>query len=336
MLRQLSFYAALATASVGSLTAHIHPNAGEWGFAGEFLYFYPSVDDTYFVLKTNDGEGLSGHWINNDFNFVPGFRIEGAYTLCGCEQEILISYARVSTNHSKTITGSGLSATAGSASVLDNSEAFSNYTGAAQSIEDTLYQRGEVLLEWKIWRCCPFDFYLLAGVQGAYLRLHENLYYTTPAGSTGGIETYKVEQRPRTWGLGPEFGVEFNQDIWDVRSCYCRGTLSVVGLATASVLACEVQPLFRAQDAFATSFQNINPQHTWKLVPSLQARLGLAYHTSICGFCTVWEVGYELTTYIRALGRPILQNSAHAESLSQLNYSNYDIQGLYASFGGSF
>lgn len=362
-MKRFGFLAALVTASVGSLTAHVHPCPGQWGFAGELLYFYPSMDDTYFVLKTNDGAGLSGHWINNDFNLVPGFRVEGAYTFCGCEHEVVLSYARVSNSHSKTISGTGLSATAGSPFLLGESalgtvtvapQPFTNFTGSARSVEDTLYQRGDALLEWKIWKGCPFDFYMLAGLQGAYLRLHENIYYT--ANRVGATPvTYKTEQRPRTWGLGPEFGIEFSQDIWDVRGCYCPGTLSVVGLATTSILACQAQPLFRAQNPFLGTQgffpeQSINPEHTWKLVPSLQARLGLSYQMTICGFSTCWEIGYEWTSYIRALSKVTIDGDGKtigtlidptdvvvgAAPMAHLEYVNYDIQGFYASIGGSF
>lgn len=100
----------------GWLSAYVPPCPGQWMLEADFLYLFPSVEDTYFVIKSpNMNPVPTGERINNDFDFHPGFRVGGAYAFCQGARSIHGAYTRLCVTEKKTVSGDFLWATLGTA-----------------------------------------------------------------------------------------------------------------------------------------------------------------------------------------------------------------------------
>ncbi len=76
MLRCFKFFSLFLMLSAGALFAR--PCPGGWEVDLEYLYLFPTVDDTYFVLDAPATAGFpNGTRENNDFGFHSGFRVGG-------------------------------------------------------------------------------------------------------------------------------------------------------------------------------------------------------------------------------------------------------------------
>ena len=330
MMKRLSILSALFVLYTGSMFAYLHPvvqYGQNWGFGAEFLYWLPSVDDTFFVITGANAAGNpQGKRENNDFRFRPGFRVEGVYSFA-CNREFHVRYARLSTKQNKTISGASLFATHASPVLLEDN--FEDFAGEAGSSLNVLYQNVEAIFVQQAWECCPFDLYLFAGVQYAYIRLNEHINYTSSAGPFA-----NVDDKSRTWGVGPQFGVEFYYPICQLSTCFCPGNLSLAALTSGSLLASKIDSK-SFQTLTGETIVDVNNDRTWRIVPTWNARLGLNYATCFSCFGAFLEVGYEFTTYLRALSR-IEFEDASAGGLTFDNYHNFDAHGLYVAVGFTF
>jgi len=326
MLKRLKFLSTLFVLAMGSLSAYIHPGPGAWEVHGEFLYLFPSVDDTYFVIDSPSAVGFpNGTRENNDFHFHPGFRVGGAFGLCGeCNEEIRVDYTRLRAQRDRTISGTNLFATRGRADFVS---LFDGYAGTASADNDLLYHRLDVVFAHESFQCCPFDLYFLAGLQWDYVRFREE--YTYASAEVLG----SVVQKSRTWGIGPEFGLEFDYDLCDFSSFCLPGNLSVRALTVGSLLASKTQQ--REQNSAPGVDLNVRDSYTWRIIPAWHARIGLNYITCFSCFNAAIEVGYEFNSYSRALSRTEFPDDV-ADGLSFNNYHNFDLQGLYVSLAVSF
>ncbi|MBI3900888.1 MAG: hypothetical protein HY324_01900 [Chlamydiia bacterium] len=313
---------------VGTLSASFHPSPGEWALEADFLYSLPSVDDTYFVLNasasTNSPDGKRE---NNDFNFHPGFRVGLACGLCDCHQELQLYYSRLGCKETKTVSGSFLWATIGSGEVFGGD--FNNYTGSASSDLSLLYQRLDAFFTQRAMCCCGMDLYLQGGLECAYMRLQEAIEYLIPATPRVG----SVNQKSRTWGIGPQLGIEFDYAICQV-SCCCPGALSFVAGASGSILASESYEKTLITNT-GVSPLNVSSDPTWRLIRAAHARLGLNYATCFSCWGASAEIGYEFNTYSRMLTRLSFPDDVF-DGQSFTNYYDFDVQGLYVAFNAAF
>ena len=319
----------------GSLFANFGPGfdgecsnscCSSWKIDAEFLYFLPTFDDTYFVLRSPVTTGFpNGERLNNDFDFRPGFRVGAAYEMCGCcDGELQAYYTRLSSNRTRTVTGSFLWATVGRAAFTSN---FENYTGSASSDLDFLYQRVDGLYSHRLWcnNCVRFEGSF--GLEYTHIRLTEQYEFIN-----GGVVGL-VDQRTKTCGIGPQFGFNFDYLICQT-SCWCPGALSVAACSSGSLIASRNQ-LYNRNTLTGVPILDVSDERTWRIIPALHARIGLNYAACFSCFGASIELGYEFTSYLRAISRSTFPDDV-GDSLCLTNYYNFDVQGLYVALNVSF
>lgn len=322
MLKKLSVLAVLGLASASSLSAFLHPAGGQWGVQAEFLYLLPTVEDTFYVTEGSATIlGSTATKRNNDFDFTPGFRVEGAYGLCD-NSELVVRYARLRATQSDSVSGF-------IGPVRDRFQA-SAALGSASSNLDLLYQNVEALYDMGIWNSCKFNLDLQAGLEYAYVRLNEQYRYDFAAG----FSTNNLYEK--TQGIGPQIGLAFNWDVYDV-SCGCMpGKLSFVSRTATSLLVSETE--FNQQALVGPTPQpfNVQDDSTWRIVPAFHARFGFNYETCFSCLNASLEIGYEFHSYVRAISRELFNSGIPTISNSWSNYNNFDANGLYVALGVGF
>lgn len=314
-------FSLLTILSVSSLFAY-SPLSGCWQFEADYLYLLPSVDDTYFVIDGTPGVGENpiGNRINNDFGFHSGFRVGGATAFCDCTRAFRGYYTRLRAVTNKTVTGEALFATVGHPSLGD----FDAFPGSASSHLDLLYQRWDGFLSQNVLCACNYNVNLLLGFEINYIRLFERYEFISTDGETAGEATYS--HKSRNWGIGPQFGFEYNYDL--CHFSFCRpGALSIVACSTVSVLATKSKIRADGTDDGILELDD-HDRHTWRLVPAWHARVGLNYETCFSCFNAALEIGYEFNTYARNVERVIYPDDT-ANGLAFTNYYNFDAHGLY-------
>ena len=170
------------------------------------------------------------------------------------------------------------------------------------------------------------DFSLLIGVEYSYLRLSENSIYD---GSVGEVTSQgSVFEKSRSAGFGPQVGFGLNYEFlqgWGD----CPGTFFFRASGSGSLLATYTKK--RANSFLdGVSVVNVQDDPTWRLVPALHARLGFDYETCVCGYDSIFGIGYEFNSYIRGLSRTLYSDDV-ADALISSNFYNFDVQGLYLS-----
>lgn len=352
MLKFLS--SALLTMVTGTLCAYIHPAPGGFAISADYLYLTPSVDDTYFVVKSPIITTYpNGERENNDFEFHSGYRLAGVYAFCGCEcpRELIVSYSHLNAAHVETIEtetrSERLWATVGDPIFL---ELFSGFQGSATSKVKAEYDRLDVLYSQQVYNCCDLDCRLLFGFECASLSFQEkytyltNTFFLAPSAATG-----KIHQKSKTWGFGPELGVAASYQLCEFTQCL-PGTLSITVASSGSVLAskCKTRAKDKVSGLFITGLEemiskdiingtllDVHDEQTWRVVPAFHARVGLNYDTCICSYDTSLEVGYEFSSYYRGAQRVVYLDDV-SRGMCTTNYYNFDVQGVYASFSLAF
>lgn len=313
----------------GTLLAYTHPCPGGWAVDAQFLYLLPSLDDTYFVTVSPTATTFpNGERENNDLGFQPGFRVGGVYSFCDCDWELFGYYTRLRATESVTITGDHLWATTGVGELVRD---FANFRGSASSEQEFFYQRADGMVEKKVYCCCGLDLYLQGGLEYAYLKAHENLQYNAPNLETPNFGN--VNRKSRTWGLGPQAGLEFDYDICQT-TCCLTGVLSLTGAVSGSLLASKSFDNVVNTTIVQGQLINVLDHDTWRVIPAWHARIGLNYETCFRCLNASVEVGYEFNSYVRGWSRTIYPERTSAHCFT--DYYNLDLQGLYVSTTVSF
>lgn len=332
MLKQTKFILLLLALCTGSLFAYPHPCPGSFTVEADYLYLFPTVDDTFFVVNSPATDVTSGTRVKNDFHFHSGFRVGGAYAFCDCERDFQVYYTRLFAKQSKTVRGPLLSASTSNGVLAVN---FAGYTGSASSNLGLLYQRVDGFVDQHLFCICGVNVYLQGGFEFAYLRLNERYTYRIDGVPTPGIQ----HERSKTWGIGPQFGFETDYNLCQFTSCL-PGTLSLVACSSGSLLVSKTERRSLLNNVTlagivpgATSF-NLHDNSTWRCIPAFHARVGLNYATCFSCFGASLEIGYEFNTYVRGLARLI--HPAVASNTSSTNYYNFDVQGLYVAADFTF
>ena len=200
------------------LSASTRPEPGEFGIKGEWIYFYPAIDDSYFVLQGTDGLPV-GEKSNNNFNYTSGYRVEGIYAFCNCLNDVRVRWTQLcKTSHEKTVIGT---ATAPLFSVaLPPSLVPAEYAGSAFSEVSTDFYSVEALIGQVFYDCAPFLFEAEAGVHYGHVKYSEFLAYVDNA--TPPDEAFLTFSD--TMNHGPELILDSDYALWN-SDCCCPGTL---------------------------------------------------------------------------------------------------------------
>jgi hypothetical protein len=319
------------TASNCIPTLYLQPCPDAWRFSADFLYFLPTVDDTYFVINSPivGTFTLFGTRSNNDFSFNPGFRVGAEYAFCKTRRDIQVFYTYLHAEQMKTISGGNMWATQGS---VEFSTPFSDYTGTASSNLKLLYQRLDFNVSQHIIDAHGFNLYVQPGLEYAYLRLQENYGY-----NADGLFPGTVYHQSRGWGVGPQLGLGFDSNLYSgfIRSnCSVTHAVAVSGLFSSSILTGQGQT-HELDIREGDTTNDLRDEQTWRTIPALHARAGLSYivHGSCMGASLY--IGYEFNTYIRGLAKMLFPSSASPSNITT-NYYNFDVQGLDISCALTF
>ena len=308
----------------------LQPCPDAWRLSADFLYFMPTVDDTYFAINSPivGDFTLLGTRSNNNFGFNPGFRVGAEYAFCQTRRDIQVFYTYLHAEQRKTISGDNLWATVGS---TEFSTPFSFYQGSASSKLKLLYQRLDFNVSQHIIDAHGFNFYVQPGLEYAYLRLQQSYRFEMP--SFPGT----VYQQSRGWGLGPQLGLGFDSNLYQGALCSKSSiahALTVSGLFSSSILT--GQERTRELDTREGDVTNdLRDELAWRIIPAMHARMGLAYLVHGCCMGASLSVGYEFNTYIRGLAKTIFPSTA-STSNAVTNYYNFDVQGLDISVAVTF
>jgi hypothetical protein len=298
-----------------------------WRFTGEFLYFLPTLDDTYFAFNPPiTSTHPVGERVNNDFGFNPGFRVGAEIACCKNKRELMAFYSYLNADQEEEIAGSHLWAAIGSPDVISN---FESYSGTASSNLHLLYQNGTLNISQEVLESHGAHLYLQPGIEYAYLRLREDYAYQT------GGDLAEINEKSRTWGVGPQLGLGIDYNFYQgALTCTSTQAFSITGLFAGSILMGR-EKTTNFQSLTGTTFIDIHDEHTWRTVSAMHARLGLNYLIRGSSYGVDLGVGYEFNTYLRALTRVFFPDNA-ADGLCSTNYYNFDLQGLYVSGAISF
>jgi hypothetical protein len=308
----------------------LQPCPDAWRFSADFLYFMPTVDDTYFAINSPivGDFTLLGTRSNNNFGFNPGFRVGAEYAFCQTRRDIQVFYTYLHAEQSETIFGDNLWATVGSTAF---STPFGPYSGSASSKLKLLYQRLDFNVSQHIIDAHGFNLYVQPGFEYAYLRLQQSYRFERP----DFLGT--VYQQSREWGIGPQLGLGFDANLYQGfldSKCSVSHAVTVSSLFSSSILT--GQGRTRELDTREGDVTNdLRDELAWRVIPAMHARVGLAYlvHGSCVGASL--SVGYEFNTYIRGLAKTTFPSTA-STSNCVTNYYNFDVQGLDISLAVTF
>ena len=302
------------------LSASTRPEPGKFGLKGEWIYFYPAIEDTYFVLQ-----GLSttagtppittnypqGETYNNLFNYTSGYRVEGIYAFCTGTNDIRFRWTQLcKTSSNKTVTGTStnpLFATAlppALAVFFEAGSTDSSYSGTASSHLSTNYYAAEGLIGQVFYDCYPFMFEAEAGVHYAHIKYREFLDYSdnaTPPDEATLLFTDTMN------GIGPELILDSDFALYS-SECYCPGTLYFTTSLRGALLASRSSANFLSEGQLSsaptlTTYYDVTDGKGWRVVPWGDIRLGLNYTSNFDCFAVSIEAGYEAGTYIKAVSK---------------------------------
>ena len=299
---------------------------------GELLFLKPTLDDTSFVIVSATApppappfSGPVGQRVSDDFGYEPAFRIGAGYQFAESGRSVELGYTRLAADASESVTGAHLWATRGSprfgASFLD-------YPGSAAAQIDVDYQRIDAHVS-QPWQLSDLGLALQFGFEWAQFRVGEEYTYANSAnGFTG-----RVSNASRSWGIGPDLGLALSYAI--CRACGIPGTFSLAGGAAIGVLFSETDT--RAGNSLLGSQTlSVRDDQTSRLLPAIHARVGLGYEVPVTTRVrATLGVGYQLDSYLRGLARSSFVDDV-ARGQSTTDYYDFDLQGVFVSFGVVF
>lgn len=324
---------------ITSFLAGSHPAPGQWSLTGQYLFVQPSVDDEYFVIESLPNQPsrgdinpiLIGNERINKFDFASAFRVGLEYASCDCDREFGVWYTNLDTNHRKRVAGEFLSPTFG---IEDFTTDMFEYEGRAASKISLDYKSLDLLVGQKIFRCCGLDFRVLCGLEFARLHFHKHIDYLPLLSE----ETYssRVNQRANTRGVGLKVGLDFDYALCENFFCF-PGCLNLNFFSTGSLLLGQCKARTNIVYEFEDTIYpyKIGLRKSNKVIPAFHIGAGLNY--GFCTNCFIVDigVGYEFNTYLNSL--LTMKNIAYyGGGLTDIQYSDFDMQGLYVSLSVQF
>ena len=297
-------------------SAPVTPETGAFSLNGEFVYLQPSFDDTYFVLKSSaPSTAPRGERESNDAGFSPGFRLGVAYEFPESQRRLTLDYLYLDVENKRTVSGVSLFATRGTP---DLTGGFENYSGTAKSDLDLSYQRVNAAF-LQPWSVSNLDIALRAGLEYAYFQVGQEILYDS--GALGA-----VNERSRTWGIGPELGVGLDYHILPDA---IPGDLSLNLLTSLAALVAQSDTHARnVVSGSPTPLLAVDDEDEMRLVPGLHARLGFSYGLDLSGLGAALSLGYQLDNYFSAL-KSVSYPDDVGDALATTEESDFSAQGLY-------
>lgn len=327
---------------VQSLIGYVDPDPGCFALQGEFLYFKPTIDQSYYAISSSNnffGENIfpDGDRFNNNSFFRPAFRIEGAYALCNGCNNLDFRFTYLNADNSDSVSGSFLFDTIGypGNGAQDPEDTF--YSGSADFEEQFRYYAGDATFSRIIFDCCPEYLSILFGLHYVYFKLDEDF---DSSGTRVENEVViaisnRLNRTCRFWGIGPELGLEYR---YLLPNCLCwrTGVLSLIGNTRGSLLCSHTKAHFQYNTVRTGPIGvNLNNDPLWRVIPTIDARVGLNYECAFHCLRTNIEIGYELIWYSDCVDTIVGYDVAFAGDSIDV-FSNLNMQGPYLAISVSF
>lgn len=326
------------------LQGYINSNPEDIGFFGEWIYFQPKFDNSYFVVDNNQlvpGEGTVGEETTRRKNFPQyqsGFRV-GAYYGFNCGRtDLILRYTQLTEDYSRHLFSPGVNGT-GEAffAAVGDSYVLSLIPGGtppaaipfatANANASFKYYSGEALISQQLIELSDVAINFHMGAHFASLSNHNHYDFATVAGVH-----YLVEEKTWYWGVGPQFGLDLNYDL----GC----DFSIVGRAAGILLIGRNQSFTESTAPSAPYSIKLTNDNDWRFVPAQNYRLGLNYFLNPRCWCVGFniEAGYEFMAYFRAfdtiVNRSNPQNPHNLQSFD--TFANVGMNGPYVNLVISF
>ncbi len=304
----------------------------------ELLFLKPTLDDTYFAVNspaqgTAQGPGQvapSGRRVNDDFDFEPAFRIGAGYEFAETGREVELSYSRLDAEATESVSGNFLWATRGSPDFAFNfGPNTGGYAGSASAKIEAQYQQIDAHVT-QPWHVLGLDVGLELGFEWADFRVGEDYVYVDTAFPAVG----SVSAASRTWGIGPEVGIGLDYEIcepWDIPGAFSVRAGSSIGLLLSETHTRAANH----RDLPALHFA-VEDDETSRVLTAIHARVGIGYEVPLADrIAATVGVGYQIDTHLRGLTRMEFVDDV-GRGLVSTDYYDFDLQGVYLSFGVVF
>lgn len=294
--------------------------ASTLSLAGEYLYFKPILDNTYYGIILPPDNTIQGTRLTNQYEFSSGYRIEGAYSFCSDRFDLRFRGSSLNSSHTDTISAQFIQLV----NYPDLSFSFEKVT--ARSALTFNYTSYDGLIGWRMGHSS------LTG--GLYLGLHyvkvyneQNDIYT--GFSAGTFTTLNGLWATKTQGIGPE--VTLLGEYFLPTPCWLPlqlvGRLQFGGIVVESGVDNKNQ-LKTAQSSIDFDFVNDKVDN---VVPFGNFRLGLGSQYSLCVFLIDISLGYEIFAYYKLLNRTLIARASAGPTYDF--YSDLYLHGLFLNVG---
>ncbi len=316
--------------------------AGNVTVSGELLYLKPALEQSSYVISSNDNK-VAGEFFPNGKrhanipSYKPGFRIDGLYTPCEGSIAYDVRFTYFNGGHSSSTSGPFLFDTVGSPGDGAQSPEDISYNGKAKIHDNFRYYAIDATLNRFNLDSCVDRLTLLIGLQYANIQ-HRRHFKSSGAFSDHGVNKAvdnSLESRSKLWGVGPLFGLDYDYNLTGPDCCYGEFLLNANfrGVVLCSNNSTDFH--YHTLRTAGTAGVNLKNHHNWQVNPGFDARLGGSYKFCLMGIETAIELGYEWIWYNNGINSITGYDVAYAGNSLDL-YSNFNIHGPYLRIGASF
>lgn len=315
--------------------------AGGWQLRGEFLYFKPTIEQSYYAITSTPGSFLGGNFFpngkryNNSPDFRPGVRLEGIYDLCQGSESLDFRLTYFNTTHSDSVSGNALFDVMGFPGNGAQVPEDSIYNGTAKLNDHFRYYAADATFNRFAFKCAPENLNILLGLHYAYIK-REGKFTSAGTFNDSGIKF--VDNHLKTtstyWGVGPQIGIDYHYNF--NCSSYCPGTVTLFANARGALLCSRTEAKFHYNNLKTGPFSiDLKNDPLWRVSPTVDAKIGVSYHFA----CHCWDatltLGYEFILYNDSVDTIVGVDVAFAGSTVDV-FSNLSLQGPFLALGISF
>jgi hypothetical protein len=303
--------------------------------SGELLYLKPALDQSSYAITSNNnvinGEVFpNGKRHCNNTQYKPGFRVEALYQLCDQQTAVDARFTYFNAGHSSAVSGNFLFDTVGSPGDGAQIPEDTTYSGKSQVHDSFKYYSVDATFNRQIVSSCVDSLNLLIGLESTnvqYARHFKSFGNFDDHGNTRPVKN-SLKTHSRFWGIGPVLGLGYLYQLTNDDCCW--GVLGVRGNVRGALLCGRSHSNFHfySTRTAGTAGVNLKNNPTWKVLPTIDAKLGGTYQRCFCGFNTFIELGYEWIWIHNGINNITAYDVAYAgDSID--HYNNFGIHGPY-------
>lgn len=328
MNKYLVAFLLMVSVLVSNLHAVERTPPGRFSLQAEYLALFPTISQSYFAQE-DAGVGLpAGKRFKHELNFQSAYRLSGTYAFCDCLNELQLIWTHLPNfSHTQSINGS-FTATQGHPDIVQSFD----FASATSRINLEYFALDALYRLWKM-QCGGLDLFFRSGLHYANLRFQEKIRYSD-ALNVSVSPIFNVQNRSKTWGIGPELALDLYYLIPHCTNLWCgRANFSVATSLKGAFLASHHDASFlNVQSSPTEPFEQAtsDDQKRWDLVSFWDISVGLNCALAFACFDSSLEVGYEMFSYRNAIDRIFFADDT-AEGLSFDLCNDANFQGPYVA-----